>query len=993
MEWSTTQIFLAYRHAKHALYQEHRGMDRLGYAIAERRLPKIIHDLQHQFRQRPGWFSGLPPGRAWLLPKKATMADNDSGVASIGEDRPSSIKKLTLRVHVAPSIEFAIVETLWIWKFGPALEAILRPAARGNRLKLRWDDRRVDVNGRGPFKFWPTGYRRFRDSGFAVARRHLAVEGKCLVATFDIAGYYDNLDARFLLQPDFLAGLAARAAEQNIPFDRADFVRATRSLLAAFGRYHRACRQLTGVEVTRGIPIGCLTSRVIANVALAPLDEHIATQTDVKYYARYVDDILLVTTPASPAPRTARKIAERYLPVRGDARRSGDILLDPERLRRRGSTFRLQETKLKGYLLNGRQGRDFLSTIERDVRQISSERRAFLHPDGLGSASPISSLLVGSDENSPVQLLREIDRLKVGRYAASVAVSKVGVGVRLLDFPDTAAWCRDQLLPLAGVLTDAMHWIDLIDLGFRALGVCVQARDSRTARLIIVRHRRQWKRFVTGARRPPLFWNEHRVKKDSARAALLEWFETRRAQEIYAAIPLGLLRSASATQQFLRDISRGPLTLAGRQIERNDVRKGALVLSRADLRTLDRESDRATHFVDDGSGKRLKAWERLETELRRDALTADRLSRIDSFQDACAQLHDRAYQGLMAASVLLMTRPPSAFDVAWRWAEAGRPIGTLIPTLNAIRGTRYDENVIRLSDDYTMDIAPIGFWEEQRRQELLVVLGNLQAGKEGPWPAAMGHTDLSRARLTSLGRIVNLAIERRVRSGKSTVLVLPELALPRRWLRPLSERLIAEGISCVTGLEYLRRSNGVLNEAVGVFAAGRHATAVCRWPKSRPARIEAIELWKRKLQFIEHSAEAATVINTDSGTLGTLICSELLDVRLRATLLGRIDLLLVPAWNQDTATFDHTVQTSANDLHCYVAVANNARFSDCRVQTPSDKRYLRDTARLICRDEDEVIATTLDIDALRRFQQRSLADPSSDPDGFKPIPPGYVFRR
>lgn len=40
-----------------------------------------------------------------------------------------------------------------------------------------------------------------------------------------------------------------------------------------------------------------------------------------------------------------------------------------------------------------------------------------------------------------------------------------------------------------------------------------------------------------------------------------------------------------------------------------------------------------------------------------------------------------------------------------------------------------------------------------------------------------------------------------------------------------------------------------------------------------------------------------------------LISSELLDRERRSSLLGRIDVLIVPAWNIDTGTFDHTIQT------------------------------------------------------------------------------------
>ena len=74
--------------------------------------------------------------------------------------------------------------------------------------------------------------------------------------------------------------------------------------------------------------------------------------------------------------------------------------------------------------------------MERDVREISSERRAFLHPDGLGTSSPIAALVVGADQGGPIQVLRDADRLKVGRYATSVALSKVGLGVKLLRPPE-----------------------------------------------------------------------------------------------------------------------------------------------------------------------------------------------------------------------------------------------------------------------------------------------------------------------------------------------------------------------------------------------------------------------------------------------------------------------------------------------------------------------------------------------------------------------------
>jgi predicted amidohydrolase len=991
MDWSIAQLLLAYRHAKHALYQEHRGMDRLTYALAERRLPRIIRKLRRHLRKTPGWFSGLTPGEVWLLPKKAVMAENTTGVTSVGEDRPSRVRHLAIRLHLSPSIDFAIVETLWIWSFGPALETLLSESARANRLKLKWDKSAVDTYARGPFAFWPKQYQQFREDGFAVARRLLAGNGRCVVASLDIASYYDNIDPRFLTSQPFIKSVEKQAAVRNVTFDSAEFVRATKTLVAAFRRYYALCQASTGLPVTRGIPIGCLTSRLIANVALSTLDDRVAAQSEVKYYARYVDDVLIVATPKRSIPRSSRSIASRFLPIISRRPKQTDALLDASFLQRPGSEFRLQDSKVKGYVLRGASGRHFLSTIERDVRQIASERRAFLHPDGLGTDSPFASLIVGSDQKAPVQVLRDVDRLKVERYAASVAVSKVGVGARLLNFPESASWCHDQLSPLAGVITDAAHWIEFIELGFRALSVAIQARDHRTARLINTRHRRQWRRFVTGQKQFPLYWNRRRVVNETARIGLVTWFETRRFEEICSSIPFDLLQSARETGLFLESIARKDVR--ERRLTARNVLRGAMLLSRADLRALDRESDlsKAQPASDIVQGR--TDWHAFYSLVRADAELAERFDQIDGFLNACEVLSDKTYAGVPSLNVWLMTRPPTAFDVAYRWAEAGKSLETLVETINALRGTRYELATIRRADEFTVDISQHFFLFGEPKKELLLVLGNLRTGTLGPWPAAKGKPEITRERLTSLGRIVNLAIERRVRSGLATLLLLPELSVPRRWIRPLADRLIAEDVSFVAGLEYARLGGGVVNDALGVFAAGFHAAAVCRWRKTRPAREEAAMLIGKKVKFIEHSPTSILVVNTDVGAFSVLICSELLDLTVRSHLLGRIDLLLVPAWNKDTATFDHTVQTVANDLHCYVAVANNAMFSDCRLQTPSDVRYRRDACRLICRDEDEVISVRVDIDALRTFQRVSLDDAANDPAGFKPIPPGYLYRR
>jgi hypothetical protein len=993
MELSTTELFLAYRQAKASLHQEQQGAWKIAWARSERNLPQILARLRRHLAGSPGWFAGLNVGQVWLLPKKAIARRSRSGITHIGGDYRAPLESIAVRPHLTPSVDFATVEVIWLWQFGAALEALLGPNARGNRLKLINSRREFNKDALGCFEFWPVAYREFREQGFAVARQLLNKgRRRCLVATFDLASYYDEVDPAFLVS-DALVGQVERTARAHaISFDRAEYVTATKTLLDAYARYRLLCRQLTGLSTTKGIPIGCLSSKLVSNIALASLDEHIRQHPTLRYYARYVDDMLIVADASSRTPTSATAVARTFLPtnLKPAGGRSRELTLDVTKLERAGSRFRLQTSKLRGYVLTGRRGRDFLDTVERDVRLIASERRAFLLPDGLGSDSPLTALFVGSDGEAPVQALREIDRLKVGRYAASVAVGKTAVGVELLNPPDAASWCRRQLAPLAGHMTSPEQWLEFLELALRALAVCVRAQDTTTARFILRRQSAHFNRLAQRRETRQPEWNGHVIPWRRARKALQLWYEHRRLEEIASALPLAEV-AAKRVGPFLRSLLGRPLRVDERTVGGTAIVNRVGLLHAADLRTADRETD-----LQRVAGRDVfpteRRWGRLVAMLRKYPGTSDRSSEIDKFLGVCREIGDATYERVSLVDLLLMTRPPTQFDIACRWSKGRKPMGELSIVTNAVRGNRYDALTVRQPDANTIDITTLDWWLRGAPDDVQVVLGNVRTKVEWWTAAAKGTPILTRDRMAALGRIVNDAIRIRHRKKQPTVLVLPELSLPRHLLRALAHRLIQEDVSLVAGLEYGSTPSGVVNEAVGVFAPGFKVAAVWWWPKSLPARGEHQDLLKLGVTFVQHQGTPVAV-STDFGAVSTLICSELLDVRLRAELLGRIDLLVVPAWNQDTATFDHTVQTTANDLHCYTAVVNNALFSDCRVQVPSDERYLRDACRLISRADDGTIAVAVSADSLRKFQLASLADPTVKLPGFKPLPPGYQFRR
>ena len=606
-----------------------------------------------------------------------------------------------------------------------------------------------------------------------------------------------------------------------------------------------------------------------------------------------------------------------------------------------------------------------MRTIERDIRLIVSEGRAFLPPDGLGSLSPLTALFIGTDHRAPIQVLREADTLKVSRYAAGTVLSRVAVGVRLLRPPQASGWCEQPLRSLIGAVVDSHHWVDLFDIGFRAFGTSVRAWNTAIPRMIIDSYEQSLFELANIRGGMPLFWNGRRLNRTRSRF-LMRWVYARLREELCKSVPLSLVQKRSDLSAFLREL-RPSSSRSLRPFSTSGTSKAADLLARADLRTEDRETDRTD--VSPTVGPIALRWPNLVEALQQDARIGTRLARVGEFITISREMNDIVYSDASAVEILLMSHPPSMFDVAYRCARARRPPSDATEIINAIRGTNYWPTMFRARDESILDAAR----NVEPKRSPIIVLGNLLIRDSWLTAAASGVAALTAERARHLNEVVNVATTKRDRTDRDIVLVLPELSLPHLWLRQLADRLISEEVNLVAGLEYSRVGTQVRNEAVGVFTTGHGTAAVCLWPKTRPARREYQELQKLHVTMVEHDGPR-WLVNTDFGTLSVLICSEMLDVERWTQLRGRVDAIFVPAWNQDIATFDQTIQTTASDVHCYVAVANNARFSDCRVYVPAYERYERDVCRLLLPSEVDTIGCEIDVRKLRGFQLASISD-------------------
>ncbi len=972
---SLAHFALAFRQAKVAMAAERDSVGLEAFARFELDMPQRVAVLQAKL-QAHKWFHGVPIGAICVCPKSTSSdspaAAEDQDVVRIGTSTRHQLS-VSVRLLLEPTPEFSMVEVLYLWKFGAALEALLDGSCVGYRLKRVNRGHQMDRFSRGVYEFWPQAFARYRDEPIEAASAALQRGERLMIVSTDIASFFDSIDPSFMLTREFLARLKLTASQNEIVFDAADYYDATSSLLARYADY-RNLRKTLGAfdEPQRGIPIGSLVSRVIANVALAGFDRHVQAVPGVSLYRRYVDDIVIVRTVQEPLTRD-QLLRETFPEYLKSDKQTDDTFAAPEI----GSRFSIKRSKTRIHDLAGPTGIDFLDAVRKSFSAVSSERRAFVG-DVERLTSEIQGLDLfedGTEGLSRIPRLRDADRFTLKRYISSSLVKGLERCALLLTKGEANNHLEIHSQRLLAVV-DADAHIEDFNLVLDLLRVALMSDSQGVAHNLDN-------------------WLAQRAIEMTARALKFTWkeqvlLEKETAQAIERYLERRIYEAKARACSWIGAAPRSDEGLG----------KLALLLRQADLRHLDRESDFQVFGAPDPGSE--TCLFQLNAPLVRHKLQA-----IESFLERARVLQIPCWMNVSAVSLLLSVKPPSYTDVSRLLLthalehSTNQQIGHEIDQcVDAMRGTQYALRAPTITLQQTSDRLTTVKLEGKNTHTIRVILSSLPVSKEAFSEAIAGTPILSLSRLIALDRALRDARDasRRAQGNKSLVL-LPELAVPQRWVRALMEFANRERLAMIAGVEYSRTaSERLVNQAVGLFPLQRKAaTAALLWTKRHPARGEAMALRTAGRSFPEATRAPRFVVDGPYGRLGVLICSELLEAAALAALSGGIELLCVPAWNDDTGSFDHAAHAAASALvHSFVCVSNNAEASDSRVVGPvREPRHERDWCRVIHRGESRVVWADLPIEHLRRFHNDDQAnadgvsEATKDSRTFRPLPPGW----
>ncbi|HVZ34082.1 MAG TPA: hypothetical protein VG963_16765, partial [Polyangiaceae bacterium] len=493
-----------------------------------------------------------------------------------------------------------------------------------------------------------------------------------------------------------------------------------------------------------------------------------------------------------------------------------------------------------------------------------------------------------------------------------------------------------------------------------------------------------------------LFWNGRDVTRSAAFVRLRNYLHRKRIEAIYGSLSL----------REQTDIAGATFSVnyCGERVDLAGLLRGAKAFAAADLRTADREDDCV-----DASMRDETDHGDFETDLRLESVLSDRFDSIKRFLARCASLGEQCW-GISNVALFACTRAPAYFDVARRWLAECENKGfdvdvfdDLLEVVKAVRGNKYRDAIGTVLSGrvvhFNLSVDP---GEEPSAR---LILGNLcvkekwliQATNRST-NAPMGQPARTFSRLRGLATVFAKAeLAARVRPktpGRRPpgLLVLPELALPRAWIRAIARHMVrANAFSLVAGLEYFHERGRpvVHNQAMGIFVGPYQSVATWLWTKGFPANIEERMLSAVGLSFPPvNPSLRRTVVSSRFGTLSVLICSEMIEARLISELIGT-ELILVPSWNKDTASYDHLIQSVSLQAHSVVAISNNGDFSDCRAWAPYKDRWRRDLCRLIQRKDDDVIWVDLPIHELRTVHYEGGEEGEEGRWSWRPLPPGF----
>lgn len=943
----------------------------------------------------------------YIVPKKFELNEFEKDEYIISNKYYSDSYKLKSATYVIKAdIELHIIAVLWILKVGYLLENNIVSNSFAYKLNIDYYTGKIKENQQ-IYKPYYKQYQQWRDNGIEVAKRILFEKNNVALISIDFKDFFHSVELDFSELNKYLSTFQ----------DYHEYKPLTDILSKIYITYTGIFKKVKSFKSL--LPIGIMSSGLIANWYLRKFDLSVNEVLKPSYYGRYVDDILIVITNPEieynlqnetyKGNQEKRTITQVFLKRYFCDGKNGLLSKDRyESYNVKGYTgLKIQKDKVKLYLFDAEESKAVLDQFVKNIRNNSSEFR-FL-PEEENIKKEFIDEAYSIIYNDSVNKLRSIEECKFDKYGASKYLAKQIFSSRLWDNENNSkkviaeqilAFFRGRLcLEFYSLWEKIATYFVISGLKDEFIEFCLEV--IKCINKIEVNNEFGKNNNLTTEK------IEEKLKKN-----LLEYFR------ISIAMPISLninfyddkIKKAIAKSKFnimtaIR-IRRSnmfrhnyvffPLFNYTRLLFSNDIN---LLERNLDKYKINNKNEAYSLGISEGS-KLVKYSPRFihihETSLyiiNNRILTGN----INKGKEYCYE-KDGFYNKYFDDAYELFYRLNYGFGVNTPQNNIKKSmIRDMYPLIitefdNDNNDISYNKVYVgcrkRNDDDY-----PNGYlFESEYKNKLKIAIANMKVFDENIKVNCKHKPNLSNERAQQLFKLLNM-----IENEKSDIFIMPECSIPHAWLSIVAKFCNDQQKALVCGLEhYISPSSIAYNFIATIlpFEVNDHKCTLIKIRlKNHYAPEEKIIL---KGYHIPKPVPYSYDLFIWKGIyFACFYCYELADIRHRSLFRSKVDLLIASEFNTDVTYFSNILESTCRDVHCYFAQVNSSDYGDSRLIQPAETKK-RNIIQLKGGENITILTETIDIEGLRNFQIKSQSDQKEDMS-FKQTPPDFdindVIRR
>ncbi|WP_339790467.1 RNA-directed DNA polymerase [uncultured Imperialibacter sp.] len=877
-----------------------------------------------------------------FYPKEVKTDSSSEGNFITNEFLNDTIEIGKVQVFIDIPIELHLLCVHWLLEHGKALDAELSDDCYGNRLTSQEEGLGI---GRGLFKPYNHQYDKWWNNAIKYAKRLLDEKKDVSIITFDLTSFFHNV--RFNLdelddQPDVSLG-----------DDRVHKI---------FKSIHEKYYSLISEALSEGLrsepfplPIGLITSPVLANWYLRKFDEQVKTRINPEYYGRYVDDFVIVLknvnikkaeidSDSEGLKKEKRSKVEEFI----HEHLSGILKLDEKgKININNKEFEhlgLNISKLYLYQFSAKNSPTLIDKLIQDQKERSSEFR-FLSDDNDDSyedfeLSTFESTFDGENVNKAKFSHVADNKFKVSAFLTKLISRRIinGSNYKADQIDKIDKYFKghyliknwhfwEKLFTLFLVAGDKTKFITLYNHIFDILedGMSVMPDQFSPGPLTIqdaLKDHLQYSMFMAIGLNPGFLLGatfRDVLLSSKIRSSLTDFSIFRKT---------GLIRNHFVVHPLLQ------FTEQGRKSNTN-----------------------LTHYasLDQAIFKREKDFLIVRPELLPFRVKFYQVSYLTFLRNLYtnANFRDITHKQYLDESFLHFS------EINELPNEGIRDLYFQLGEHNSIRieELKVPENVPSkkacTDTEEGIRIALVNKYVDSK--EFLCCLDDKPIVSEKRTQVFLGILD-------SISKVPKLDL-----------FVLPELALPNYMLPRYLIDSARKQVGFVSGLEFIRISDTAYNlvaTSLPVIVDGDRDVIFTFRLKNFYAPEEKSVIENKRIN-IPKPLPKYHLFEWRKAYFSVYNCYELAEINHRALLYSKVDFIVASVWNRDINYFNSIVDSASRDLHCYFVQSNTSQYGDSRVTRPT-KTERRDQARIkggtVADYPFTLIVADLEIGRLRQFQ-------------------------